>query len=721
MIFRHAHHRIRFRAVALPRVLSACVLLTVVPLAHGEVDFVRDVRPILADTCYKCHGPDEAARTSEIRFDLRESALADHDGVKAIVPGKPAASELVARILHDDPEMRMPPSDSNLVLSRQQKQTLKDWIAQGADWPNQKHWSFVRPERHAIPPRQFDGDGNAIDRFVGEVLVANQKQPSNPAARGKLLRRIAFDLTGLPPTAEDLDRFAADQSPDALDKMVDRFLASPRHGEHMARPWLDAARYADTDGYQNDRYRYMWGWRDWVILALNGNMPFDQFTIEQLAGDMLPDATLFQQIATGFCRNHRINSEAGSIAAEWHAEYVSDRVDTLGTVWLGLTVGCARCHDHKYDPISQRDYYELFAYFNNVPEWGTGPNNGNSPPFIKLPETWPNLTPDDNRLIVPAEADFYTTQGAVVRPRPGDEGTIMVMAELDKPRATHLLRRGVYNDPDKSEVLAPAVPNILGSEDALPGNRLELAQWLVSDENPVTARVIANRFWQHFFHTGIVRTSENFGVQGEFPSHPKLLDWLATELVRKEWDMKQFHRLIVSSATYRQNSQATPEAAKADPDNRLLARGPRTRLSAHAIRDSALAVSGLLVEEIGGPSVKPYMPKNVWKAFSNNRYVQDEGSKLFRRSIYTYWRRTIPPPTMMTFGAAERETCIVRKDDANTPLQALTLMNNVTFVEAARKLPNACCTSPAPIRTTESTTVSASRPVARRYRKRRKF
>ena len=505
-----------------------------------------------------------------------------------------------------------------------------------------------------------------------------------------LIRRVTLDLTGLPPTPVEIEAFVKDKSPDAYEKVVDRLLSSSSYGEHMASFWLNAARYADTDGYQNDRYRYQWVWRDWVIMALNENKPFDEFVIEQLAGDMLPNATLKQQIATGFGRNHRINSEAGSIPDEWHVEYVADRVDTFGTVFLGLTIQCARCHDHKYDPISQEEYYRLFAYFNNVPEWGIGPNNGNSPPFIKVPESWPELSPEENTKIAPGPLAFQGKNqysGGVVRPKPGDKTTVMVMEEMDKPRNTYLLRRGLYNMADKSKELAPGVPKSTDSiEGRVPGNRLELAKWLTHPNHPLLARVTINRYWQRFFGTGLVRTSENFGTQGEPPSHPALLDWLATEFIAQKWDMKAIHKLIVTSATYRQSSTLTKQLVERDPENRLLARGPRMRLSAFALRDQALFVSGLLVDKLYGESAKPYMPPRIWKSISNNTYKQDHGDQLYRRSLYTYWRRTIPPPTMATFDAAEREVCIVRKDKTNTPLQALTLMNNITFVEASRFL-----------------------------------
>jgi len=651
----------------------------------GSVDFARQVLPLFADRCFACHGPDENTREADLRLDLRASVFDRDADSPLIVRGKSSESPLFERISSHDPDIQMPPPSATRQLTPNEIDLIRHWIDQGADW--QEHWAFIPPVRPAVPPvSDSEWSRNGIDRFVLSRLDRESLQPSSEANDETLIRRVTLALTGLPPTPEEIDHFLEDQSPDSYEKLVDRLLASHRYGEHMAMPWLDAARYADTDGYQNDRIRYMWAWRDWLIQALNDGKPFDEFTIEQLAGDMLPNATLRQQIATGFCRNHRINSEGGSIPDEWIVEYVVDRVDTLGTVWMGLTLGCARCHDHKYDPVSQRGYYRMFAYFNNVAEWGLGPNNGNSPPFIKVPNDWPLLTETKDVKIEPAPYELVTSQVSVVRPKPGGKETVMVMAELPEPRTTWLLRRGQYNLPDKSEALTPGLPDSLNVSRAAPQNRKELAEWLVSPENPLTARVIVNRHWQHFFGTGLVKTSENFGIQGEPPSHPELLDWLALEFVRSGWDVKQLQRLIVASSTYRQNSMITPEQSERDPENRLLARGPRFRFSAHMIRDQALAVSGLLQERIGGPSVKPYAPPGIWKSISNNKYVQDHGPSLYRRSLYTYWRRTVPPPTMATFNAAEREVCLVRKDRTNTPLQALTLMNNVAFVEAARFL-----------------------------------
>ncbi|MCG8652106.1 MAG: DUF1549 and DUF1553 domain-containing protein, partial [Pirellulales bacterium] len=488
-----------------------------------------------------------------------------------------------------------------------------------------------------------------------------------------------------------------------IERLIHRLMKSPRYGEHMALPWLEGARYADTDGYQNDRYRYQHVWRDWVIEAFNHNMPYDQFVIQQLAGDMLPDATLRQQIATGFGRNHRINSEDGSIPEEWRIENVVDRVDTFGTLFLGLTIGCARCHDHKYDPISQREYYQLFAYFNNIAEWGVGPNNGNSPPFIEVPKNWPHLSPQEDRLIVPDPVELRNARqeagNGLKRPQAGSPSTVMVMHELDQPRETFVLLRGQYNAPDKSQPVTPAVPAALNhSSGANPGNRLELARWLVSPQNPLAARVAVNRIWQQFFAVGLVETSENFGSQGSLPSHPELLDWLASQLVDHGWDLQVIQKQILLSATYQQSSVHSPATARRDPHNRLLARGARIRLPAFTLRDQALANSGLLVETIGGPSAKPYMPPKIWKAISNNTYKQDQGANLFRRSLYTYWRRTIPPPTMMNFNAAAREVCVVRTEATNTPLQALTLMNNIIFIETARFMAERMLREPPPNR-----------------------
>ena len=667
--------------------LNLAVLSAAIGLADAAVDYKRDVRPIFSDTCFKCHGPDKKARKAKLRLDTKGGVFGDEAPNGLISPGKPAESELYLRIATADHDDLMPPPETGLKLTSQQIDTVRQWIAEGAKPPaDDRHWAFIPPARPEVPELDTNAARhNPIDNFVQRQLAELNLKPAAPADQETLLRRVTHDLTGLPPTVEELDNFLEDDSDEAYERVVNRLLRSSRYGEHLSLNWLEAARYADTDGYQNDRLRYMWVYRDWVMQAINSNMPFDRFTLEQLAGDMLPDRNFHTQVASGFNRNHRINSEGGSIPDEWIVEYVADRVETVGTVYLALTFNCARCHDHKYDPVSQREFYQLFAFFNNVAEAGLGPNNGNSPPFIPVPKSWPYLSAEENRFVVPDPPKVKLQQTSVPRPQPGKPNTVMVMHELEKPRDTFVLNRGLYNQPDKSEKIAPETPGVMGlmSKD-LPRNRIGLAKWLLRPEHPLTARVTVNRMWQHFFGRGIVRTSENFGIQGELPSHPDLLDWLATEFIRSGWDMKEFNKMIVMSATYRQSSKATRQQMTTDPDNSRLARGPRKRLTPYQIRDAALFTSGLLVEKVGGPSVKPYMPPGLWKSISNRKYDQGKGEDLYRRSIYTYWMRTIPPPTMMAFNAAEREVCTVRKDLTTTPLQALTLMNNMTFVEAAR-------------------------------------
>jgi hypothetical protein len=945
------------------------------------VEFNRDIRPILSDICFTCHGPDQAKRKAKLRLDTEEGAFAEHDGTRAVVPNRPDKSELLRRIASDDDKERMPPARTGRRLTPHQVALVRRWIEQGAKWQN--HWSLIPPHRPALPtfvdnPKYQalarDWTRNAIDHFILDRLAREGLAPSTEAERVTLLRRVTLDLTGLPPTPAEIDVFLNDTSPDAYEKVVDRLLASPRYGERMAIRWIDAARYADTNGYQSDGERFMWRWRDWVIDAYNQNMPFDRFTIEQIAGDLLPNPTLSQRIATGFNRNHRGNAEGGIIPEEYAVEYVADRVETTATVWLGLTMTCARCHDHKFDPIKQKEFYRLFAYFNNVPERGKAIKYGNSPPMIKAPTSaqqdqllnleaklaeaekkfrarepelvaaqaaWQKdhpgapsgwsitnglaahfgldgntqesvhktsaarfrdgeasfaagrldqalaldgkrfvdagnvgdfgfyhkftlaawIKPADVRkgtivsrmvdtdqgagyqvclhngkvqvnLVVrwlddalrveterPLEADrwyhvavsydgsrvadgvkiyvdgrveklkvnlddlnqtFQTKEplrlGAggggdnrfrgliddvrvFTRPLASEEAeilsvadtieailaepaqrrtsaqarklrayflerhapqsireahetlrrlrkehadfveaipTTMVMQEMARPRDSYLLIRGVYDR--RGEKVEPGVPASLAPlPRGAPDNRLGLARWLVDPANSLTARVAVNRYWQMYFGAGLVRTVEDFGSQGEWPSHPELLDWLATEFVRTGWDVKALQRLIVTSATYRQSSRIADSGLRSadfsktaphaiDPDNRWLWRGPRMRLPAEMIRDQALFSSGLLVERLGGPSVKPYQPPGLWGELGDSKYVRDRGPDLYRRSLYTYWKRTVAPPAMITFDAAGRETCIVRETRTNTPLQALNLMNDVTYVEAARAL-----------------------------------
>ena len=852
----------------------------------AELSFNRDVRPILSDNCFFCHGPDKNQRKADLRLDVREAAIA----AKAIVPGKPEASALIERIHTEDADDLMPPADSHKKLSPAQKGTLRRWIAQGAEY--QPHWAFVPPVKSQA--------GGTIDAFIRAELKKHGLEPSPRAGAAALVRRVALDLTGLPPTPEEQQRFA---SPEAFPAMVDYFLARPAYGEHMAVAWLDAARYADTNGYQVDRDRELWPWREWVINAFNANLPFDQFTIEQIAGDLLPDASLSQKIATGFHRNHMLNEEGGIIAEEFLAEYTADRVETTAAVWLGQTFNCARCHDHKFDPFTQRDFYAMKAFFHNVPERGVGiysnPIRTNAPPFVKLPapeieariaglaaklnpveeklkalsagdvEAWagelasariewlplkpasavggdtPPRIEDGAVLIGPQEtranniritaklppgnltalrlecattapaASFQWSElkagksvlraldaahanvldndrrtraplsvapakpvqaifeietplnGAQVAITLGVENaggpsrwrlfattarsgllapesiiaiakkphaqrtarerqqlasyrlaqmpehrqlsdaaaalkkqiaeaeaaipTTLIMEEQKEARPTFILMRGAYDKP--GEPVTAGTPAALApmAKD-WPRNRLGLAKWLVSAENPLTARVTVNRFWQQFFGTGLVRTSEDFGAQGEAPSHPELLDWLAVTFRESGWDVKGLVRMIVMSETYRQSSRVPERGLQVDPANRLLARGPRHRLPAEVIRDQALAASGLLVTRLGGPSVKPYHPPGLYEQVVAQRdnpsatYVQGHGDDLRRRSLYTYWKRSVPHPGMMLFDAPFRETCALRRSRSNTPLQALNLLNDPTYVEAARFL-----------------------------------
>ncbi|MCC6586090.1 MAG: DUF1553 domain-containing protein [Bryobacterales bacterium] len=907
---------------------SACIFAIVSStVIAAPVEFNRDIRPILSDKCFFCHGPDPTNRRSKVRFDQEAGAKQDLGGRFAIVPGDSAKSVMYQRITSGTKGLRMPPVQTGLTLTDREIGLIKQWIDEGAQW--QKHWSFLPPKQSELPAvGKKDWPRNPIDYFVLARLEREGLPPTPEASKATQLRRVSLDLTGLPPTPAELEAFLKNDSPKAYEAEVDRLLASPRYGERMAARWLDAARYADTNGYQTDAERFMWRWRDWVIDAFNSNMRFDRFTVEQLAGDLLPNPTRDQVIATGFNRNHRGNGEGGSIAAEFAVEYVVDRVETTSTVWLGLTMGCTRCHNHKYDPFTQKDFYSLYAFFNNIPEKGKVFKYGNSPPLVPAPtrEQERRLAEIEAKLKAAAEAFDATTaeraraqrdwetagpsadwtlktnllfqapggpfdgksakdagnvapygfynrfslaawvkpgspngavitrakdieeeagyglylrdgklqgnfvvrwlddclrveteepiamnewthvamtydgsrvadgvkiyvngksaklryvvddlnqnfqvkeplrigggnglrfhgeiedvrvyndvltarQAAVVALKTpvaeiakvpankrtqaqadklewafldefGPDGirkawkelnearrmrelfldnvpTVMVMQELPYVRDTHVLVRGAYDRP--GDKVTRAVPASLPPlPQGAPVNRLGLAQWIVSPDNPLTARVTVNRFWQMLFGTGIVKTVEDFGSQGEWPVHPELLDWLATEFVKSGWDVKHIMKTIVMSATYRQSSRATPELVQKDPDNRLLARGPRFRMAPEMIRDQALAASGLLVEHLGGPSVKPYQPVGLWKELSGSTdYQRDTGDKLYRRSMYTFWKRAVPPPGLMTFDSAGRETCVVRENRTNTPLQALTLMNDETYLEAARKM-----------------------------------
>jgi hypothetical protein len=678
------------------------VALIVVAMMPGslraEVSFNRDIRPLLSDRCFKCHGPDggKAGEKWEggLRLDTREGALADLAAVKhatenrkrvekglpektrgaearfAIIPGKPEASLLVERIMAADEDERMPPADSNLTLTDEERKLLRQWISEGAKWD--KHWAFVAPMK-TEPPAAHDAKWpiNEIDRFVLARLNKQGVKPAPPAAPTAWLRRVTLDLTGLPPTPVEIAAFIADSSQAAREKVVARLLETPDHAEHMASIWLDNARYGDSNGYQFDNARTMWPWRDWVIEAFRRNMAYDAFVTEQLAGDLLPEPTQAQLVATGFNRNHGYSIEGGISEEEYRVTYANDKTTTAGTLFLGLTMDCTRCHDHKYDPLTMKDYYSLSAFFNTSAEKGA--------------------PGEDGRKQMAAEPFLEYSDPA----QPGVKVRAMIMKE--SPRKSFVLNQGLFDQP--GEEVFPGTPAVLPAFGAFPKNRLGLAHWLTAAENPLFSRVAANRLWQQFFGTGIVKTADNFGMQGELPSHPELLDWLAVAFREGGWDQQRLIRMIVLSATYGQSATFRPELQ--DPENRLLARGPSFRLPAEMIRDQALAVSGLLARKVGGPSVMPYQPEGIWEDLSAppshaEIYVRGKGPDLYRKTMYTYWRRSVIHPALSTFDAPSRDVCTVRREATNTPLQALAMRHDPTYLECARVLAQRLLENPTP-------------------------
>jgi mono/diheme cytochrome c family protein len=714
-----------------PASLAAFVLAmapAVARSAGGPVVFSRDVLPILSDSCFQCHGPDaKEGRKGDLRLDDESDAKRDRDGHPVIAAGNPDASELVRRLLSTDPEEQMPPPDLGRPLSTAQIDTLKRWIAEGAKWG--KHWSFERIERPAVP--EAAGGRHPIDALVQRGLDAAGLKANPPADPATLLRRLSLDLTGLPPSSVISHQSSVisgreNPNPDHRSPItdhdwsviIDTLLDSPHYGERMAWDWLDAARYADSNGYQGDNERTMWPWRDWVVKAFNENLPYDQFTIWQLAGDLLPGATPDQILATGFNRNHMINGEGGRIAEENRVDYVMDMSETMGTVWLGLTLNCCRCHDHKFDPLTQADYYRFTAFFNQTPVTGGG-GNPQTPPVLEVAPPEAIAARDaarKERNAAKTRLDQATTaekaelekkasdksaaekatalkaeaekafQAAETKLKSLDDAIpkVMVMADQAEPRKTFLLDRGLYNAPG-AEVAAGVPSVLLPSPDAK--NRLDLARWLVSRDHPLTARVAVNRIWQMLFGIGLVKTAEDFGVQAEYPVQRELLDWLAAEYLESGWNTKALLKTIVTSETYRRSSViASPSEFERDPENRLLARGPRFRMPSWMIRDQALAVSGLLEEQQGGPSVFPYQPEGIWDeaTFGKKTYRMSEGADLHRRSLYTFWRRIVGPTEF--FDTAKRQVCEVKPLRTNTPMHALTVLNSPTYVEAARFL-----------------------------------
>ncbi|GJM29880.1 MAG: hypothetical protein DHS20C17_25150 [Cyclobacteriaceae bacterium] len=658
--------------------LTGCDTNTQSASLPDKVDFNFHIRPILSDKCFTCHGPDANQRKEDLRLDTEEGAygpLKDYADRHAIVPGNPMMSEVYRRISSDDSTEVMPPLESNLKLTSREVKLIEKWIKQGAEY--KPHWAFVAPERPDIPQvSQQSWVTNEIDYFILNKLEEVNLTPNQKADKGLLLKRLAFDLTGLPPTLELQRRYLTDNSPESYEKVVDELLESPHYGEKMAIHWLDVARYADSHGYQDDGLRTMWPWRDWVIHAFNQNYPYDKFLTWQLAGDLITDRNIETILATGFNRNHKITQEGGVIDEEYRIEYVTDRTNTFGKAFLGLTFECAKCHDHKYDPISQKDYYSTFAFFDKVPEkglFGTIDASFADPPNMKI-------TDDDVAGVI-----------KFVNKKDTAAVEVMVMKDSAGIRTTHILNRGNYDA--KTDTVHTSTPEAILAYDTtrLGTNRLGLTKWLLDRNNPLTARVFVNRLWQEIFGRGIVKTSGDFGMQGDLPSHPDLLDWLAVDFMDHGWDIKRLVKQIVMSSVYTQSSATSKKQTERDPENIYLSHTNRVRLGAEMIRDHVLASSGLINPEIGGPSVKPYQPEGIWESSTSGRgllqfYVQDHGSDLYRRGMYTFIKRTVPPPGMLIFDASNRDQCEVRRLSTNTPLQALVMLNDPTVLEGSRVL-----------------------------------
>ena len=733
---------------------SVAFLLTITSPSHaGDLHFNRDIRPILSAHCYHCHGPDKKHREADLRLD-QQDGITDAFGETELKD-----NDAWQRLLSTDPDEQMPPPSAHTKIKPEELAALKQWIAEGAKY--QGHWSFVAPVE-AKPPQVKNSAWvrNPIDAFVLARLEGAGLAPNSEATREQLIRRVTLDLTGLPPTFAEVDAFLADNRPNPYENVVDRLLASPYFGERVAVPWLDAARYADTNGFSIDDHRDMWLWREWVIDAINRNMPYDQFVVEQLAGDLLPAATDQQRLATGFLRNSMNTHEGGTLPEEYRVIYIADKIDTVATVFMGLTMRCAQCHSHKYDPITQQDYYKFYAFFDTAHEPGMGAHNGNTAPVQRMdglitdaaafksdikqriatlrryllhpPElvqaraAWESATTADAKDELAAAINTPVAQrtdkhwktintsfskttplwgrhistikreiAVLEKDLKAGKASVMVMKEQG-PRKTFVLTRGQYDQPDKKQPVGPDVPEAISTmQDKLPKNRLGLAQWLVSAEHPLTARVAVNRHWQMLFGRGLVSTPYDFGSQGAYPTDPALLDWLALEYRNSGWDTKRLIKSIVTSSTYRQSSSAPRELIQRDPQNELLARAPRFRMSAEFIRDGALAIAGTLDNRVGGPSVYPSQPHGLWRevshfgygnAFSAQAFYPSDKAGQHRRSMYTFWKRTSPPPAMIAFDAPSREVCAVERSRTNTPLQALVLLNDPQYVAAARQL-----------------------------------
>ena len=650
------------------------------PALPDVVSYNFHIRPILSDKCFKCHGPDVSKQKAGLRLDDAKFAYAplkEMKGAFAIVPGQPEESELFRRISSTDSGYMMPEPDAHLgALTPYQIKLFEKWIRQGAKY--ETHWAFIPPAKHPLPAIRDTGwPKNEIDYFVLNKLEGLGLAHNGEADKESLLKRVSLDLTGLLPSEEMMSSFMSDHASSAYETAVAQLLASPQYGERMALHWLDVGRYADSYGYQDDNIRTQWPWRDWVIHAFNENMPYDQFITWQIAGDLLPNASKEEILATAFFRNHKYTEEGGIIPEEYRVEYNIDKTKTFGRGILGLTVECAQCHDHKYDPISQRDYYQLFAFFNNSREEGFEGDVAVSKP-AKQPVL--TISNDDVRHLL-----------SFINEKDTSSLTVSVMGDRDTARKTFILNRGMYDQPTV-EVVPCAPKAVLFFDTAnFSRNRLGLAAWTVSKKNPLTARVFVNQMWQEIFGRGIVKTSGDFGAQGELPSHPELLDWLAVDFMNHGWDVKRLMKQIVTSASYRQSSVITAADYSKDPENTYLARAPRLRVAAEFVKDIILGSSGLLVKTIGGPSVKPYQPKGLWESATSGRgvlatYRQDTGESLYRRGMYTFIKLTVPPPNMAIFDASNRDLCEVKRSVTATPLQALMMMNDPTVLEASRVL-----------------------------------
>jgi hypothetical protein len=642
------------------------------------VSYNFDVKPILSDKCYTCHGPDPNAVEANFRLDVSRDwyRVSQENPQKQIIfPKNLSKSELVDRIRSTRASHQMPPPESNLILSETEKQIIEKWIEQGAEWST--HWAYNSPIKNNPSDHDFDHwNLNPIDQFVGAQMAKKGLKPSARAPKELLLRRLYFDLTGLPPSVSEIDRFLKDKSEDAYEKVVDQLLQSSSYGERMASIWMDIARYADTNGYQDDTERFMWPWRDWVIHAYNKNLPYDEFVSWQLAGDLLPDATKEQILATGFNRNHMITQEGGVIEEEYRVEYVADRTATTAKSFMGLTMECARCHDHKYDELTQKDYFNLYSFFHRLEEKGRIGYQEVAEPKIKL-----------NQELVNNELRFVQWPDSI------PDVEVMVMKEVEDLRNTYVLNRGAYDAPTAIEAEGGMPENILKFDARYPKNRLGLTQWLFDPQNPLTARVAVNNLWQQLFGMGIVATPSDFGNQGALPTHPKLLDWLAVTFMEEGWDTKKMIKRMVMSATYQQSSKPNALQLEIDPKNHYLSVFPRQKLTAEMIRDNVLVSSGLFVDKIGGPSVKPYQPPGLWDdltggSTSNSlkRYIMSSSGNQYRRSLYTYWKRTAPPPGMVTFDASTRDYCTVERQKTSTPLQSLILLNDPQVQMAAQSI-----------------------------------